>query len=722
MNKEYINNLPPELTKRRQWIATAGKKPTGGTGYNLPENWQEFDKVSSCQYPGFYLDGGGIICLDFDKVARGRGMSRGAREIIGTIHATAGQTYTEKSCSGKGLHMFYKLDRIPLDFPHAPKIKLDGGGVLEVYTQKHYIAVTGDRVGTTSTVTGAPPALLDLIRERAAVKVSTPGKEESDARPLTTSFLTVEQIPDVIRHSKSGNLFVQLFDAGRVDGPATDYTAGAASGFSEADAALFLLIAPYCGPRGGDLPTMLDVFKQSALYPSVEERKRGHVADYLERTARAALEHWDKWYYGKPSQEGNAERLDGIQFPVWDTTGKKPRLIAAHWKNVAALLRGFGIRARYNLMSKSVEISGTIGLDSLDGMSADAATTTIRGAALVNGLRINERDLDAALLKIAERDKYSPVQDYLRAALDVYQATGDADYVGEMFGRLDIDPDFIQYRDSYRALFNKWCIGAARIAFNTLADAGTVQGVLVLQGPGGTGKSTFVRTLAPAQSWVLPEGSLNPYDKDSMITALSHWIVELSEMGETMKKERQDKLKQFFTAPRDEIRVPYGRKAESRPRMTAFIGTTNDRGILKDPTGNRRYWIIPVINIQPMPDTEDFLRLFWGQVMYKATVEHESDRLTAAERDALEHQNEVFENLTDEEQKILDLLDWDAPREKWQRMTATAISGLICGGGRVRMVGKALRHIARMGYPVGIPKSHKDRCFTIPPITETPLL
>jgi putative DNA primase/helicase len=92
------------------------------------------------------------------------------------------------------------------------------------------------------------------------------------------------------------------------------------------------------------------------------------------------------------------------------------------------------------------------------------------------------------------------------------------------------------------------------------------------------------------------EFHLDGANKDSVLTAISHWIVEIGELDSSFKKDIA-RLKGFLTADRDKIRVPYGRTAGEYPRRTVFAATVNDSNFLVDNTGNSRWWTIPVKEI-----------------------------------------------------------------------------------------------------------------------------
>lgn len=107
----------------------------------------------------------------------------------------------------------------------------------------------------------------------------------------------------------------------------------------------------------------------------------------------------------------------------------------------------------------------------------------------------------------------------------------------------------------------------------------------------GVGKSTSVRMLA-GDKW-FSDATINIGDKDAVLTMRSIWVVELGELS-GMRKADVDQLKEFVSRTTDRIRVPYGKRTENFPRQCIFIGTTNSKEYLKDPTGNRRFWPVSV--------------------------------------------------------------------------------------------------------------------------------
>lgn len=133
--------------------------------------------------------------------------------------------------------------------------------------------------------------------------------------------------------------------------------------------------------------------------------------------------------------------------------------------------------------------------------------------------------------------------------------------------------------------------------------------------------------------------TLNPADKDSVMSTVSHWIVELGELDSTFRKADLAQLKAFITKSQDTLRRPYARKDSTFPRRTVFAGTVNDAEFLHDPTGNRRFWPIDVHTINR--DTSIDYQQLWAEVKswYDAG---EKWYLNQSETDMLRQYSEIF--------------------------------------------------------------------------------
>lgn len=114
----------------------------------------------------------------------------------------------------------------------------------------------------------------------------------------------------------------------------------------------------------------------------------------------------------------------------------------------------------------------------------------------------------------------------------------------------------------------------------------------VLEGPGGLGKSTLIEVLAS-----LPYFSDTHFDvgrgKEGQEQVQGLWLYEIAELANFGKAEI-GLIKAFITAKVDRYRPSYGRTVEAFERQCILVGSTNENTYLRDRTGNRRFWPIPV--------------------------------------------------------------------------------------------------------------------------------
>lgn len=109
--------------------------------------------------------------------------------------------------------------------------------------------------------------------------------------------------------------------------------------------------------------------------------------------------------------------------------------------------------------------------------------------------------------------------------------------------------------------------------------------MVILTGPQGVGKSTFVRKLAV--DWF--NDSLVSFEgKDACELIQGSWIVEVGELT-GLRKSEVNAVKQFLSKVADTYRESYGRRTNTYPRRCVFIGTSNEGNFLKDETGGRRF-------------------------------------------------------------------------------------------------------------------------------------
>lgn len=191
----------------------------------------------------------------------------------------------------------------------------------------------------------------------------------------------------------------------------------------------------------------------------------------------------------------------------------------------------------------------------------------------------------------------------------------------------------------YSRLVGKfWLVSAVARAFSPGAK---VDHALVMEGPQGVGKSSAFRILG-FDGEFYTDDLRNLGDAEAAKQLRSKWICELSELAAVTRRDLET-IKSFITRQTDNYRPSYGRSAIDFPRRCVFGGSVNPvqgQGYLKDATGERRWWPVPVGNIKLHELQRDRDQL-WAEAvsLYKAgerfhPLREEQDRWFAPEQTA----------------------------------------------------------------------------------------
>lgn len=261
------------------------------------------------------------------------------------------------------------------------------------------------------------------------------------------------------------------------------------------------------------------------------------------------------------------------------------RIPKGTYENFSILLEKYGIDIRYNLISKDMDYL-IPGVSHTKDNAGEAYYADIISICERNNIK--KSNIDSYIIKLGDIKKYNPVLECIES-----KPWDGISRLNELYHTVTTNPDFP--KDLKETLIRKWLISAVAAPQYKKFHS---KGVLVFQGQQSLGKTPWFKKLLPheIEPYFLESGHLDVDSKDSMITAVSKWIVELGEIDSTFKKDIP-KLKGFISKGEDIIRRPYQRKNSNYQRRTIFCGTVNDEEFLKDASGNVRFWVIPVVEV-----------------------------------------------------------------------------------------------------------------------------
>ena len=229
-----------------------------------------------------------------------------------------------------------------------------------------------------------------------------------------------------------------------------------------------------------------------------------------------------------------------------------------------------------------------------------------------NGTR-NKQVVDDFIDEYSDKYKYNPVIDYLNSVRDkkdpsikckdVFLKWFDVQYTNE------------KEKEIIERLSEKWFVSAVKRIFE---PGCFIEGMIVLVGKTGVGKSTFIQRLAKGYAI---EASFDIENENKSTEALNRcWICNFDEFKSLEKKE-PEVVKEFLTRTSGTTRLAYRHDAEEFKRHNVFISSTNYGYILKDYTGQqeRRFWVFQcnIKDKQNIVDnfTDDIVDALWADAL-----------------------------------------------------------------------------------------------------------
>lgn len=325
-------------------------------------------------------------------------------------------------------------------------------------------------------------------------------------------------------------------------------------------------------------------------------------------------------------------------------------------ENLTSLMRQLEITLRYNVISKNVEVLVPGASGSRDNRDNATLATVLSECEKV---RMPTRHVPQFLLSLADQNLFNPVMTWVSSRPwdgvsrleDFYATVVEAEDTPAEMKKL---------------LMRKWLIQAVAAAASP--DGIAAQGILTFTGEQNIGKTTWFRRLAPVELDLVKTGlTLDLKSKDSILTALRYWLVELGEVDATFRKSDISALKSFVTQDTDNIRRPYAMSESCYGRRTVFGASVNDEEFLSDPTGNRRFWTIHAVAYQ-LDHTVDMQQL-WAEV-YGLWKGGEAFHLDQGQVDRLNTHNAQFAVTSPVFERLAGAFDWEGAKA-WDWVTVT---------------------------------------------------
>jgi putative DNA primase/helicase len=331
-----------------------------------------------------------------------------------------------------------------------------------------------------------------------------------------------------------------------------------------------------------------------------------------------------------------------IEANTFPSLSEKGRILNSS-DNTKHQLQFYNIQCSYNLVTNRIEIFDKSKKYSITN-EYDCHLANISDLCIKNG--VPKIDLDKHLLLIADENRYSPVIDFIES-----KPWDGVSRIESFINTVEALDDHL-----FKILINKWMLGAIAAAYT---DVGvSLPGVLVFQGAQGLGKTQWFKSLLPStHQHLLKDGlTLDPNNKDSVMSCLSVWLGELGELDATFSKSAISYLKSFITKSIDYFRPHYGRTEKQFPRRTIYFGSVNNGNYLVDDTGNRRWWTVSVKKINWRHGLD--MQQVWAE--YKHLFdEGASYQLNEDEFKLLNESNKNYEVIEPLDEKVQTMFDWD---------------------------------------------------------------
>ncbi|MEL5896382.1 BT4734/BF3469 family protein [Bacteroides sp. GD17] len=264
------------------------------------------------------------------------------------------------------------------------------------------------------------------------------------------------------------------------------------------------------------------------------------------------------------------------------------------------------------------------------------ARSTVALNALKEGIRVWDRDI-TRFLTSEYVPLYNPVEEYL-------YDTGRWDGKDRIRALADLVPC---HNPHWRELFYRWFLGMVAHWRGMDKQHGNNTSPLLV-GAQGFRKSTFCRIILPPELRFGYTDSLDFKSKQEAERSLGRFLLINIDEFDQISPNQQGFLKHLLQKPVANLRKPYGSTVREMRRYASFIGTSNQKDLLSDPSGSRRFICIEVTGPIDTNITINYRQLY-AQAM-NDVAKGERYWLDDSDEAILKQTNREFEQITPLEQ------------------------------------------------------------------------
>ena len=337
-------------------------------------------------------------------------------------------------------------------------------------------------------------------------------------------------------------------------------------------------------------------------------------------------------------------------------------------ENFEHILNSYGIIIRNNLLTKREEILIPNEFFHDEGKE-NAQLARIKSLCAQHSFSIGQ--VEEYMKLVANKNQYNPVVTWIKS-----KPWDGVNRLNSFFNTVVANGEATNEKVKWikETIIKRWMISAVAAVFRP--DGVSAHGVLVFQGLQGLGKTYWFKKLVPKDTKFAKDGvTLKTDDKDSVMQALSFWLVELGEVDATFRKSDISQLKSFITKDNDTYRMPFARREATYARRTVFFASVNPQFFLHDDE-NRRFWTIACDSVNYNHDFD--MQQVWAEVYENHYLKGDTFYLTKEEKEYLDGHNEDFKSTDPIEELIQERLDWEYLPHTWEDKTATEVL-IDCG-------------------------------------------